>query len=84
MADALPPMTTDELRPVGRLIRELHDNVESFEPRASSLSGRQSWARLFAEGHGDHWGPAADYIEARTAEWTAALRACARPPQTPC
>jgi Ser/Thr protein kinase RdoA (MazF antagonist) len=182
MADALSPMTMDELRRLGRLIRELHDNLESFEPppdarwsvvlppdraeqvchhdlapwnlvrdgdrwvfidwdgagpgtrmwdlayaahgfvpfrsggdptvdgprlraladgygldvtqrrelppligahtramfellRTSSLSGQEPWARLFAEGHGDHWGPAADYVEGHTAEWTAALLA---------
>jgi Ser/Thr protein kinase RdoA (MazF antagonist) len=23
----------------------------------------EPWTRLYAEGHGDHWGPAADYIE---------------------
>jgi Ser/Thr protein kinase RdoA (MazF antagonist) len=26
-------------------------------------STAQPWARLYAEGHADHWGPAADYIE---------------------
>lgn len=25
-------------------------------------TGRQPWARLHAEGHGQHWGPAADYV----------------------
>jgi len=40
---------------------------------ASSLTGQQPWARLYAEGHGDHWGPAAEYIQEHLDEWTAAL-----------
>lgn len=43
--------------------------------RTSSLTGRQPWARLYAEGHGDHWGPAADYIDEHVHVWTAALLA---------
>jgi len=39
----------------------------------SSLTGRQPWARLYAEGHGDHWGPAADYIEEHVDIWTTTL-----------
>jgi Ser/Thr protein kinase RdoA (MazF antagonist) len=39
----------------------------------SSLTGAQPWARLYAEGHGDGWGPAADYVEAHLQWWTAAL-----------
>jgi Ser/Thr protein kinase RdoA (MazF antagonist) len=42
--------------------------------RTSSSTGRQPWARLWEEGHGDHWGPAADYIEEHVDTWTAALR----------
>jgi Ser/Thr protein kinase RdoA (MazF antagonist) len=42
--------------------------------RASAVTGRQPWARLHAEGHGDHWGPAADYIECSLSTWTRALR----------
>ena len=41
--------------------------------RTSSLTGRRPWARLFAEGHGDHWGSSADYIEGNVDLWTAAL-----------
>jgi hypothetical protein len=41
--------------------------------RTSARTGRQPWARLYAEGHGDHWGPAADYIDAHTGAWTSAL-----------
>jgi len=36
-------------------------------------TGRQPWARLWAEGHGEHWGPTADYINHNTGLWTAAL-----------
>lgn len=32
LAHAMPPSTLDELRRVGRLIRELHDAMETFEP----------------------------------------------------
>lgn len=39
----------------------------------SSLTGEQPWAGLYAEGHGAHWGPAADYIEAHLERWTASL-----------
>jgi Phosphotransferase enzyme family len=38
-------------------------------------TGRQPWARLFVEGHGDHWGPAADYVEANLATWHEVLAA---------
>lgn len=41
--------------------------------RESFLTGRQPWARLYAEGHGEHWGPAAEYIEDHLERWTAAL-----------
>jgi len=41
--------------------------------RTSSLTGRQPWARLYAEGHGEHGGPAADYIERHLDLWTRAL-----------
>jgi len=40
---------------------------------SASLTGDQPWARLYAEGHGERWGPAADYIEAHVERWTAAL-----------
>jgi Ser/Thr protein kinase RdoA (MazF antagonist) len=36
-------------------------------------TGEQPWARLHAEGHADHWGPAADYIETHHDAWLAAL-----------
>ena len=36
-------------------------------------TGEQPWARLYAEGHADHWGPAADYIEANLEVWRRAL-----------
>ncbi|HUZ54840.1 MAG TPA: hypothetical protein VMU94_20230 [Streptosporangiaceae bacterium] len=42
--------------------------------REASLTGRQPWARLDAEGHGGHWGQSADYIEQHLDAWTRALR----------
>jgi hypothetical protein len=41
--------------------------------RRGSETGEQPWARLHAAGHGDHWGPAADYIEANLEAWRRAL-----------
>ena len=43
--------------------------------RTGSLTGRQPWARLWAEGHGEHWGPAATYIEQHLDAWQRALLA---------
>jgi Ser/Thr protein kinase RdoA (MazF antagonist) len=40
---------------------------------SASLTGQQPWARLYAEGHGKHWGPAADYVQTHLELWTAAL-----------
>jgi hypothetical protein len=36
-------------------------------------TGQQPWARLHAEGHADHWGPTADYIERHLAACRDAL-----------
>jgi Ser/Thr protein kinase RdoA (MazF antagonist) len=55
-----PPLIGAHSRGMASLLRE------------SSLTGRQPWARLYAEGH--DWGPAADYAEQNTATWTRALR----------
>ena len=41
--------------------------------RTSAETGAQPWARLYAEGHADHWGPAADYIGAHLGAWRRAL-----------
>ncbi len=49
--------------------------------RTSSLTGRQPWARLFAEGHGEHWGRSADYVEEHVDRWTAALLGRKMPPR---
>ena len=35
-----------------------------------AATGAQPWARLHAEGHAEHWGPAADYIEANAERWS--------------
>jgi Ser/Thr protein kinase RdoA (MazF antagonist) len=53
---------------IGAHTRGMHDLLHS-----ASLTGEQPWARLYAEGHGDHWGPAADYIKAHLERWTSAL-----------
>jgi hypothetical protein len=42
--------------------------------RDSARTGQQPWARLHAEGHAGHWGPAAAYIERSLPAWTRALR----------
>ncbi|GAA1807720.1 phosphotransferase [Luedemannella flava] len=60
---ALPPLIVARTR-------AMYDLLHS-----SSLTGAQPWARLYAEGHGDHWGPAATYIERNLDTWTAALLA---------
>ncbi|MEV8377143.1 phosphotransferase [Kribbella sp. NPDC056861] len=36
-------------------------------------TGEQPWARLYGEGHGDYWGPAAAYVEEHHDAWVAAL-----------
>lgn len=36
-------------------------------------TGEQPWCRLYSEGHADHWGPAAKYIETHHDTWVAAL-----------
>jgi hypothetical protein len=41
--------------------------------RRSALTGDQPWARLYAEGHADYWGPAADYADQHIDTWTRAL-----------
>jgi hypothetical protein len=38
-------------------------------------TGQQPWARLYAEGHADYWGPAAQYIEKNSDVWLSALLA---------
>lgn len=53
---------------IGAHTRGMYDLLLS-----ASVTGDQPWARLYAEGHGEHWGPAADYIEAHLQRWTSAL-----------
>ncbi|WP_219417934.1 phosphotransferase enzyme family protein [Pseudonocardia nigra] len=36
-------------------------------------TGTEPWATLWKDGHGDVWGRNTDYIDARTADWLAAL-----------
>ncbi|MFD3683638.1 phosphotransferase [Nocardiopsis sp. NPDC058631] len=49
-------------------VRGMYDLLEE-----GARTGVQPWARLHAEGHADHWGPAADYVERHRAVWLAAL-----------
>ena len=58
---ALPPL-------IAAHTRGMYDLLHS-----DGLTGEQPWARLSAEGHGEHWGPAADYIQAHLGQWAAAL-----------
>ena len=53
---------------IGVRVRGMYDLL-----RASSATGTQPWARLWEEGHGEHWGPAADYADAHADAWCAAL-----------
>jgi hypothetical protein len=41
--------------------------------RESAPAGKQPWARLYADGHADYWGPAADYADQHIDAWTRAL-----------
>jgi tRNA A-37 threonylcarbamoyl transferase component Bud32 len=43
--------------------------------RHGARTGTQPWARLYAAGHADHWGPAADYVERHAALFRTALLA---------
>lgn len=43
--------------------------------RSGARTGTQPWARLYAAGHADHWGPAADYAERHAPVFRAALLA---------
>lgn len=58
----LPPLITAHTRAMFDLLRE------------GSRTGRQPWARLYAEGHAGYWGPAADYIDLHQRTWQQALR----------
>lgn len=39
----------------------------------ASLTGEQPWARHYAEGHGDHWKAAAEYIDRHASIWARSL-----------
>jgi Ser/Thr protein kinase RdoA (MazF antagonist) len=66
-------LTADQRRELPRLIgahaRGMFDLLSS-----SARTGRQPWARLYAEGHGDYWGPVADYSDRHIETWTRAIR----------
>ncbi|MFJ9553351.1 phosphotransferase [Nocardiopsis sp. NPDC101807] len=49
-------------------VRGMYDLLEE-----GGRTGAQPWARLHAQGHADHWGPAADYVGRHREVWLAAL-----------
>jgi Ser/Thr protein kinase RdoA (MazF antagonist) len=59
--------------------RELPELIEAHTRGMYDLlargarTGQQPWARLYAEGHGDYWLAAADYIAAHLDTWAHAL-----------
>jgi Ser/Thr protein kinase RdoA (MazF antagonist) len=69
---ALPALTA-------RHTRAMHDLLVE-----GARTGRQPWARLHAEGHAEHWGPAADYIDEHHDRWVAALSAITGGQAGPC
>ncbi len=59
---ALPQLIVDHTRAMFDLLED------------GARTCRQPWARLHAEGHADHWGPAAAYIERNLPVFAAAIR----------
>lgn len=55
----------------GAALRRVRGMFEILEEGART--GRLPWARLHAEGHADHWGPAADYVERHQERWIEVL-----------
>lgn len=62
--------------------QQRHHLAQLLAPRVRSMydllaegarTGQQPWARLYLEGHGDHWGPTADYLQAHQPIWARAL-----------
>lgn len=58
---AVPPLIVAHTRAMVDLLED------------GARTGRQPWARLHAEGHADHWGPAADYIARNLDRFAAAI-----------
>jgi hypothetical protein len=58
----LPPL-------IGAHTRGMADLLDN-----GARTGTEPWARLHAEGHGEHWTAAADYIERNLPAWRRALR----------
>lgn len=53
---------------LSRRTRAMYDLLEH-----GSRAGAQPWARLWDEGHGVHWGGAADYVTAHRRDWAVAV-----------
>jgi Ser/Thr protein kinase RdoA (MazF antagonist) len=66
-------LTKRQRRELPTLI-EAHTRSMDTLLRTSATTGAQPWARLHAEDHADHWGPAADYIHAHLDQWRAILK----------
>lgn len=60
---ALPQLIVDHTRAMFDLLED------------GARTGRQPWARLHAEGHADHWGPAAEYVERNLLIFSGAIKA---------
>jgi hypothetical protein len=59
--EELPPLLLERTRAMYQLLLN------------ASLSEQQPWARLYADGHGEHWKQAATYIEENLNSWRQAL-----------
>ncbi|WP_431869542.1 phosphotransferase enzyme family protein [Nocardiopsis eucommiae] len=51
-----------------RRVRGMFDVLEE-----GARTGRMPWARLHAEGHADHWGPASEYVARHQERWIEVL-----------
>lgn len=71
LVDGYDPTGPDRLR-LPALLEE-HTRGMADLLAHGARTGEQPWARLYAEGHGDYWAAAADYIGANLASWVVAL-----------
>jgi hypothetical protein len=58
---ALPAKLAERTRAMFRLLED------------GSRTGAMPWSRLWDEGHGEHWGGAAGYLDAHQEAWRSAL-----------
>lgn len=62
LRDALPPVLHRRAAAMLELLRSGHE------------TGREPWASMFADGHGDHWAAVTQYVAANRSVWSEALR----------